>query len=194
MDAPVVSQPDLGQVEGEGTSKLRENVKILEKEFEDLAIATCVHLKKRQVPIHTVRESLGRMSDTSGSIDDSQQHEIQEANTVEGLFEVLSAKQCWDFLHPGLLKRIIDDFFSESSDIQHQKREYLEKLQAFRKTTTLQQFAKVCHMSSLHSKFPDVIFQEGQDWDNVTLESLNQSLQGQEFLNNLLQFKQSKNS
>ena len=137
MDAPEVSQPDLVQVEGENTSHLRQRVKDTEIDFEDLLSATTDDLEKRKVPIRKIRQSLfvRRASDTQTDSDLAAdlQHEIRKADTVDDLFLILSAGKCWDFLNPGLLFRIVDDHCLESVDIQHQKKEYLKKLQHFRK-------------------------------------------------------------
>lgn len=167
MDAAEVFQPDLGQLEVEATFQLRQNVKIMEKKFEDLVIAAYRHLEKRQVPVHKIRQSPGHVSNLRRI---SHQQEIQEAGTVADLFEVLTIRRCWlDFLNPRLLKTIIECHFSESSDIQYRKREYLEELQVFRKATTARQFAKGCNVSILHPKFSEAIIQLG---DNATLEDL----------------------
>jgi len=117
---------------------------------------------------------------------------------VDDLFEILSAGKCWDILNPGLLKRIIKGHCTESVDIQHQKEEYLEQLQQFRKKTKTWQFAKVCSVSTLSPKFSEIVFEMGIDWDNATLEdveNLKQKIRGQEYLSGLvLSFKRSKNS
>ena len=104
---------------------------------------------------------------------------------MDDLFVVLSGGKCWDFLNPGLLKRIIDDHCSESQSVQHQKNEYLEELQQFRKATTARQFAKVCNVSTLSPKFSEVVFEMGKDWNNATLEdveNLKQKINGEEYL------------
>ena len=194
MDAPEISQPDLVQVEGENTSHLRQRVKDMEIDFEDLLSATTDDLEKRKVPIiRKIRQSLfvHRASDTQTDSDlvVGLQHEIQKADTVDDLFLILSAGKCWDFLNPGLLFRIVDDHCLESVDIQHQKKEYLKKLQHFRKTTTSQQFAKVCKVSTLSPMFAKVVFEMG---DNATLEdveNLKQAIRGQDYLcNHVLNF------
>ena len=159
MDSPEVSQPDPGQVEGEeDTSQLRQTVKHLEKGFEGLLNAASDDLEERKVPVRRISQSLfvRRPSDHETDIDlvAGHRHEIREAETVDDLFVVLSIGKCWDFLNPGLLKRIIDDHCSESQGIQHQKREYLEKLQQFRKATLARQFAKICKV--VHPK-PQVL-------------------------------------
>ena len=201
MDAPEVSQPDLGQAEGEDITQLRQKVKHLEKKFEGLLNAASDDLEERKVPVRRISRSLfvRRASDQETDIDLVAGHrqEIREADTVDDLFAVLSVGKCWDFLNTGLLKRIIDDHCSESLRIQHQRSEYLEELQQFRKATTARQFAKVCNVSTPSPKFSEVIFEMGKDWDNATLEdveNLNQTLQGQGFLNDLLRFKRTKNS
>ena len=142
---------------------------------------------KRKVPITKIRQSLfvRRASDTQTDCDlvAGHRHEIQEADVVDDLFDVLSAGKCWNFLNPGLLKRLIDDHCSESQGIQCQKKEYLKDLQQFRKTTTARQFAKVCKVSTSSSKFSEVIFEMGKDWDSATLEdleNLNQKLQNKD--------------
>ena len=201
VDAPEVSQSYRGQVEGEAITQLRKKVKHMEKMFEDLLNAASDDLEERKVPIRKIRRSLyiRRASDTQTDIDlvAGHRHDIRQANTVDDLFEVLSAGKCWDFLNIGLLKRIIDDHCSESLGIQDQKREYLEKLQQFRKTTKARQFAKVCNVSTPSPKFTEVVFEMGKDWNNATLEdieNLNQKFQGQGFLDDRLRFKHSKNS
>ena len=201
MDAPEVSQPDLSQVEGEATSRLLNEVESLEKEFNNLLDEASEYLEKKKVPIPKLRRSLfvRRASDTQTDNDlvAGLRHEIREADTVDDLFDILSTEKCWDFLNPGLLKRIINDHCSESQDIQDQKREYLEKLQQFRKATLARQFAKVCKVSTPSPKFSEVVFGMGKDWDSATLEdvkNLKQKLQGQGFLDDLLRFKRTKNS
>jgi len=198
VDAPEVSQPDLVQVEGENTSQLRQRVKDMEIDFEDLLSATTDDLERRKVPIRKIRQLLfvRRASDTQTDSDlvAGLQHEIRKADTVDDLFLILSAGKCWDFLNPGLLFRIVDDHCLESMDIQHQKKEYLKKLQHFRKTTTSRQLAKVCKVSTLSPTFAKVVFEMG---DNATLEDvehLKQEIRGQDFLcNHVLNFRQSKN-
>ena len=128
-------------------------MKHLEKKFVGLLNAASDDLKKRKVPIPKIRRSLfvRRASDTQTDSDlvASLRREIGEADTVDNIFDILSAGKCWDFLNPGLLKRIIDDHCNESVDIR--KLKYLEKLQHFRKATKAREFAKVCNVSTLRS-------------------------------------------
>ena len=204
MDVPEESLPDhdVGQVEGEeDTSQLQQRVKNLEMKFKNLLDAASDDLNKRKIPVPKIRQSLffHQASDTRRGYDlvAGHQHEIREAGVVDGLFDILSHGKCWDFLNPGLLKRIIDDHCSESQIIQHHKNEYYENLRQFRKATTARQFAKVYNMSTKSPKFSEVVFEMGKDWDNATLkdvENLNQKLHGQGFLNDLLRFKRSESS
>ena len=198
MDIPEIPWPE---VEREAISQLRKEVKHLETKFEDLLKATSDYLEKK-TPIQTIRRSLyiRRASDTETDIDlvAGHRHEIREADTVDDLFESLSAGKCWDFMNPGLLKRITDDHCTESVDIQHQKDKYLEQLQQFRKRTNARQFAKVCNVSTLSHKFSEVIFEMGIDWDSATLEdveNLKQEIRGQGCLgDHIFNLKQCKNS
>jgi len=198
VDVPEIPR---AEVERDAISQLREEVKYLETKFEDLLNATSDYLEKKKTPIQAIRKLLyiRRASDTETDVDlvAGYRSEIREADTVDDLFEILSAGKCWDFLNPGLLKRIINRHCTESLGIQHQKRKYLEKLQQFRKATTVRQFAKVCKMSTPSPGFSEVVFEMGKDWDNATLEdveNLKQELQGQGFLNDLFNFKQTKSS
>ena len=192
MDAPEVFQVD--------TSQLQQKVRKMEMKFEDLLNAACNDLEERKVPISKIRRSLfvPRATDTQTDSDcvAGHKHEIQKANTMDDLFVVLSAGKCWDFLNPGLLKRIVDDHCTELVDVQKSK--YLEELQQFRKATKAREFAKVCNVSTLSPKFSEVVFEMGVDWDNATLEdveNLKQKIHGERYLNDhMFNFKQSKNS
>ena len=201
VDALEIPQADVGDVAREAISQLRQEVKHLEMNFEDLLQATSAYLEKK-TPIQTIRRSLyvRRASDTETDIDlvAGHRHEIREADTVGDLFDVLSAGKCWDFMNPGLLKRIIDGHCTESLDIQHQKEEYVEQLQQFRKRTNARQFAKVCNVSTPSPKFSEIVFEMGIDWDNATLEdveNLKQEIRGQGYLSDhIFNLKQCKNS
>ena len=170
--------------------------------FEGIINAASDDLEERKVPVCRISRSLfvHHASDCETDINlvAGHQHEIREADTVDDLFVVLSAGKCWDFLNPGLLKRIIDDHCSELLGIQHQKNEYLEKLQQFWKATRARQFAKICKVSTLSSKFSEVVFEMGKDWDNATLEdveNLKQKIRGEGYLSDhMFNFKRSKNS
>ena len=195
MDDPKVHEV------GEDNSELQQKVEDVEKKFEDLLNAACGDLEKRKVPIRQIRESLYvcRATDTQTDTnhDTGHQCKIQEANTVEHLFEVLSSAEYWSFLNPGLLMRIIDDHCSESQGIQHRKREYLEKLQEFRKAITARQFANVCNVSTLSPKSFEVIFEMDSGWDGTLedVENLKQTVCEQEFLHgHMFNFKGFKNS
>ena len=200
VDAPEVSQPDPGQAEGEDTTQLRQKVKHLEKKFEDLLNAAGDDLKKRKVSIPKIRRSLfvRRASDmTDIDLVAGHRHEIREADMVDDLFDILSAGKCWDFLNPGLLKRIIDDHCSESQGIQHQKNAYMEELQQFRKATKAREFAKIFPVPTQSPKFSEVVFEMDEDWDGTLedVEKLKQEVRGQEFLrDHMLNFKRSKSS
>ena len=197
-DDPKILQPDVGEVEP--ISQIRQELKHLETEFEELLKITSKYLEK--IPTQAIRKSLyvRRPSDPETDVDlvAGHQHEIREADTVDDLFEILSAGKCWDCLNPGLLKRIVDDHCNESVEIQCQKAEYLDVLQQFRKRTKARQFAKVCRVSTLNPKFSEVVFEMGIDWDNATLEdveSLKQKIHGQGYLSEyVFNFKRSKNS
>ena len=196
-------------MEGDGSQLLNE-VESLEKEFNNLLDAASECLKEREVPIPKLRQSLfvRCASDTQTDFDlvAGFQHEIKEAKTMDDLFDILSTRKCWDFLNPGLLKRIIDDHCyepqdiqcPESQDIQYLKSKYLKKLQHFRKTTLARQFAKVCKVSTPGPKFSEVLFEMGKDWDNATLEdveNLKQTIHGQGYLNDhMFNFKRSHSS
>ena len=86
VDAPKVSQPDLGQVEEKtDTNHLRQQVKHLENKFEDLLDAACDDLEERKTPIHKITRSLlvRRVSETNLDLVAGHRHEIQEANTLD---------------------------------------------------------------------------------------------------------------
>ena len=198
MDAPEVSQPHLRQAL-EAPSQLQQQVTHLENKFEDLLNAACDDLEKRKVSIHKITRSLlvRRASETNLDLVTGHRHEIKEANTVDNLFKILSDEKCWDFLNPGLLKRIIDRHCKESQVIQHQKREYLKELNQFRRETTARQFAKVCNVSTLSPKFSEVIFEMDEDWNGTLedVEKLKQEVRGQEFLSHhIFNFKRSHSS
>ena len=197
-DDPKILQPDVGEVEP--ISQIRQELKHLETEFEELLTVTSKYLEK--ISTQAIRKSLyvRRPSDPETDVDlvAGHQHEIREADTVDDLFEILSAGKCWDCLNPWLLKRIVDDHCNESVEIQCQKAEYLDVLQQFRKRTKARQFAKVCRVSTLNPKFSEVVFEMGIDWDNATLEdveNLKQKIHGQGYLSGyVFNFKRSKNS
>ena len=180
-------------------SQLQKKVRELEREFENLLHAASDDLEERKVPVVKIRRSLfvHRASDTQTDTDlvAGHRHEIREADTVADLFDILSAGKCWDFLNPGLLMRIIDDH-SESQGIQDQRREYLKELQQFQKATTVRQFAKVCNVSTLSRKFSEVVFEMGKDWDNATLEdveNVKQEIRGEGYLSgHMFNFRRSK--
>ena len=196
VDAPEISQPGLGQAEGEDITQLRQKVKRLEKKFEDLLNVAGDDLKKRKVSIPKIRRSLF-VRCASDMTDIDLVAEIGEADMVDDLFDILSAGKCWDFLNPGLLKRIIDDHCSESQDIQHQKNEYTEELQQFRKATKAREFAKIFPVPTQSPKLSEVVFEMDEDWDGTLedVEKLKQEMHGQEFLrDHMLNFKRSKSS
>ena len=183
MDVLDITEPDVGEVESEAISQLRQEVKHLEMKFENLLNATSDYLKKKKIPIPAIRISLHvrHPSELETDIDLVADHQcvIREADTVDNLFDNLSAKRCWDFMNPGLLKNIIHYHCAESVDIQHQKEEYLEQLQQFRKRTEARQFAKICCVSTLSPKFSQVLFKMGKDWDSASLEDVEQEIRGQ---------------
>ena len=199
VDVPEIPR---AEVEREAISQLREEVKHLETKFENLLNATSDYLEKKKTPIQAIRKPLyiRRASDTETDIElvAGYRSEIRDADTVDDLFEILSAGKCWDFLNPGLATRIIIGLCAESVDIQDQKEEYLKELQQFRKKTKARQFAKVCNVSILSPKFSEIIFEMGKDWDNATLEdveNLKQEIRGQNYLgDHMFNFKRSKNS
>ena len=185
--------PDLEQVEGEATSPSLNEVKSLEKMFDNLLDLTSEYLHKKEIEIHKIRRSLyvRHMSDTQTDSDYVAGHrqEIKETETVYDVFEILSANKCWDFLNPGLLNRIIEDHCCESQQIQDCRKEYMEKLQDFQKKTKVKRFAMVCHVPAY--KFYEVVHKtqmdRKMDWDNATLEDMEnwkQVMQGHTFFHN----------
>lgn len=201
VNAPKVSRPDGDQIEGEeDTSQLKQKVKHLERKFEDLLNAASDDLEKRGVSVRKIRRSLRvrRATDVT-DIEDvaGHQEKIQNANTVDDLFDVLSLAECWSFLNTGLLERIIDDHCMKSQGIQHQKKEYLKKLQTFRKETRAKQFAKVCNASNQNLNFSEVVFKMKEGWNGTLedVENVRRKVLGQEFLHgHVFNFKRPKNS
>ena len=161
--------------------------------FDSLLDETSDYLHTKKIEIHKIRRSLYARHMSDNQIDSDyvagHRQEIKETETVYDVFDILSANKCWDFLNPGLLNRIIEDHCCESEGIQCRKKEYLEKLQDFQKTTKVKRFATVCHVPNY--KFYEVVHKtqmdRNVDWDDATLEDVEnwkQEKQGYTFFHN----------
>ena len=166
-------QSTLNQEEDDVTEKKKKELVHLDETFLGLLDASRDDLNKNRITPKRIRRKLfvRRASDTktNSSLVASLHHKIKEVETVDEIFELFSAEQCWSALNSGLLERIINDHCSESVEVQKRKKDFLKEQQAFRRNTKLRQFAKISNDITVGSAFSEIVFEMEDGWDG-TLE------------------------
>ena len=200
MSSVEALQSTLNQEEDDVTEKKEKELVHLDDKFEDLLDASCDYLNENRITPKRIRRKLfvRRASDTKtdSSLVASLHHKIKEVETVDEMFEIFSAEQCWSALNSGLLERIINKHCSESVEVQKRKKCFLKEQQAFRRNTTLRQFAKISNDVTVGSAFSEIVFEMRDGWDGTLedAEMIRHRLNREDFAAGQLIFKRSRNS
>ena len=175
MSSVEALQSTLNQEEDDVTVQKEKELVHLDDKFLGLLDASRDDLNENRITPKRIRQKLfvRRASDTktNSSLVASFRHKIKKAETVDDIFEIFSAEQCWSALNSGVLERIINDHCSESVEVQKLKKDFLKEQQAFRRNTKLRQFAKISNDVTVGSAFSEIVMEMEEGWDGTLAEA-----------------------